>query len=1027
VGFTTFSERFGEEAAFALVREMTGVIGEVARAEGSDIHNVVGDGVIVVFGAPIADEDAPLRACRTALASLAKLESVWSAIGSRYGVRPAARMGISAGSAVFGSVHGESAPGPTVLGDAVNVASRLQALAEPGMILINDAARRLVEGRVDLDFIGERVVKGRQAAERVYRLTGLREGATRFEAALDRGLTVFTGRADELDGLIADFEAATAGARVIDVVGEPGIGKSRLLHEFRLRLQGLRTIALSGICTPEAREKPFHAFIDVGRGAFRITPDDDRAAVEGKLQEGLEALGLATDEAVDLLLNLLGFEPTRGRIQTLDGVLIGLRTRELLGRVVRARARLSPLVLLIDDLHWIDSASLSLIEQLADTGAPARLLIVHSRRPGPPPSWAERPATRILALSPLGPRETSNLIRARFAEVKAPDPLVSKIAEKADGNPLFAEEIVSYLVEQGLGASVDPQAVAAATPETVQAIFASRVDRLPPRSVRLLQIAAVIGRRFDPRLVATIAGAADWAADALAELGEQDLVRADDATGEYEFKHALLRDTIYDRLLSAPRAEIHAAVAQEMERRGGNSLLERAEQLAHHFAEADIPAKAFHYLALAARKSLNVYVIPEAEAQFRKALAVLERHPQAASPQAAAGVVAGLLETLMLKSEYAEAGKIAEAYMPLVRSAGDTRELVVASYYLTLSLVQQYRLLEGRALAQEALEVAKRLGDERARAFACVSLMHCRTRLGLDGEDEAQRRRAELIADAQRLNDNFLRNSAYFVVCWDCIYRGLMKEARAYALQLNAAGEANGDPRAIGFANWMLGWVHVVGGSPEHATAYARDSARFSIAPFDQLQARTILAVSAVLSGNAREGLQQMLTLNAEFRRLGALYSALEGPLGVALIGVGRLREGIVTMERAIAARDAVGDRSASGWTRLLLAEVYIEILAGGRRAPWRVILANLFTLLAIRLTGARRASALLAEAARHSQWSPQGSAIARIEYDRGRLHEMRGRRREALQCFRRACDLFGSQGLETPRKLSEAALARVA
>ena len=216
-------------------------------------------------------------------------------------------------------------------------------------------------------------------------------------------------------------------------------------------------------------------------------------------------------------------------------------------------------------------------------------------------------------------------------------------------------------------------------------------------------------------------------------------------------------------------------------------------------------SKAFKYLAMAARKSLNVYAVAEAESYFRRALAIYDQSPSCADPPLASPVVVGLLETLMLKGDYRDAGAIATKYMPVVKQAGETPELVTAYYYQTLSLVQRYELRAAHALMSEGFEVAERIGDGRARAYARAGLMHCRTRLGLDTFEEAERRKAELMEDCRKFDDNFLRNSAYFVVLWDYIYRGLVKDARAIAVGLIASGETSGDPRAISFANWMLG------------------------------------------------------------------------------------------------------------------------------------------------------------------------------------------------------------------------------
>ena len=679
VGFTAASERLGEEAAFGLVQSLSQIVERAVQAEGARIHNIVGDGIMVAFGAPAALEDAPLRACRAALAILANLKASAAEIEAKHGARLEVRIGLNAGPAVFGRLNASGEAGMTVLGDAVNVAARLQALAEPGTAVVSEAVYRLAEGQVEATFAGERPIKGRAASEKVYRLDGIRGDPSRFAASLSRGLTAFVGRDRELETLEKRFAAIASGVHAIDIVGEPGIGKSRLLHEFRAHAAGRRALLLAGACSSDGRRTPFRAFLDIVRASFRIAPGDDQAAVKPKLHEGLSALALESDRNLGLLLNLLGHEPPPGALAGLDGVLIGLRTRELLRRTIQARARLAPLVLMIEDIHWLDSASEALLGRLIAIRDPLPLLILHTRRPDYAPPWAGNPAVTRLSLDPLSERETSRIAEARLGVKQLPEALGALIAAKAEGNALFAEEIASFLLERGVlardgaGVSFDPAAVTAVLPDSVRSILASRVDQLPREARGLLQTAAVIGRRFDPHLVLAVTDGRNRQGASFAAMEAADLIHRDEASGDYLFKHVLFRDAIYDRLLNAPRVATHLKVAAELERRSGNALFENAESLAHHFSEGECPEKAFKYLHMAASKSLNVYAVAEAEVFFRKALATYERNPSCAEPLPAARAVVGLLEALMLKSDYRDAGVCAEKLMPVVLQAGETR------------------------------------------------------------------------------------------------------------------------------------------------------------------------------------------------------------------------------------------------------------------------------------------------------------------------------------------------------------------
>ena len=233
VGFTSFSERSGEEAAYTLMRNLSKLMDDAVHEQGGVVQSFTGDGIMAVFGAPVAFEDAPLRACRAALSILERLKTAGPDLVSKHGVRPQIRIGLNTGAAVVGKVQQGADAGITVLGDTVNFAARLQALAEPDSVLMSEATHRLVQGMVDANFAGEQTIKGKSEPQKVYRLNSVRPGATRFERAISRGLSAFVGREQELEVLDRVLDEARSDLRIVDIVGEPGMGKSRLLHEFR--------------------------------------------------------------------------------------------------------------------------------------------------------------------------------------------------------------------------------------------------------------------------------------------------------------------------------------------------------------------------------------------------------------------------------------------------------------------------------------------------------------------------------------------------------------------------------------------------------------------------------------------------------------------------------------------------------------------------------------------------------------------------------------------------------------------------
>jgi predicted ATPase len=331
------------------------------------------------------------------------------------------------------------------------------------------------------------------------------------------------------------------------------MGKSRVLHEIRQRIGKDRAFVYQELAR---QQTPFLPFIEVVRRSFRVDGGEAEKNIAQKLETGLTALGLQSSRNLGLLLHLLGLTVPEGVLTGLDGVLIGLRTRELLQHLLEARCRLSPVVLVIEDLHWIDNASKELLGKIIDVGAKLRLLVITTRRSEYSPPWLGRLVVTNLPLEPLAAGDIRHLIQERLSVAALPEGLAQQVIDKAEGNPLFAEEILSYLTERGDLRTVagtlefNASAVSPALPASVQSILAAS-DRA------LLQTASVIGRRFDPELLANVLNEGE-VDDRLASMHALDLIHQKSKTGDFEFKHALVRDALYNNLLSEARASLHS-------------------------------------------------------------------------------------------------------------------------------------------------------------------------------------------------------------------------------------------------------------------------------------------------------------------------------------------------------------------------------------------------------------------------------------------------------------------------------------
>ena len=998
VGFTAFSDRRGEEAAYSLMQRTSELMTAAIHAQGGTVKNFTGDGVMALFGVPTALEDAPLRACRAALNIQERIESEAATIEAKFGLRPQMRIGINTGPMIIGEIKSGESTGVTAIGDTVNLAARLLGLAEPGAVVLSEATHRLVRGLVEIKPAGEHEIKGKAEKQKIYRLEAIHHRAARFDRSVSIGLTAYVGRSRELKDLERALEAAAHGIGVVDIVGEPGIGKSRLVYEFRRLIDDQRALVLSGSCAPDGQQTPFLLFIDIVRSSFGVSKGEAESEIARKLDQNLTMLGLASEQNLGLLLNLLGLKAPESALKDMDGLLISLRTRDLLLRLLQERCRLMPVVMVIEDLHWIDNASEEVLGRVIALETELALLIVQTYRSEYRAPWADQPRVRTLRLEPLTTADTSQIVCARFGvgDVPAALSLARVVTDKAEGNPLFAEEIASYLVERelvrltGNGIEYDAQTVAAALPASIQSLLSARVDQLSEKDRYLLQAASVIGRRFSRDLLAVLTRSDD-VDGRLAAIENLDLIHPYGRSEEVAFKHALVRDALYDRLLTAQRQALHLRVAEAIERRSANRLLEVAEVLAYHYGCTSQADKAFQYHSAAGRKSLAIYSLDEAERYCRKALDLIDAHPGCAGEQLVAEVITLLLEVLYLNGNNPAVAREAERYMPRLETMPDSPHLAVALSFYSLTLGNKGDFRAGEAAAKRALDIAERIGDAKAEGYALVGLLFCATVLFRYPLAVAETLGARLLSSSEKARDNYLQNWAYWCIAWDYLLRGLMNQSRDWAAKLVASGHERGDPRALGMAHWTLGFISMVGLSFDDAVANANACIQVAVTPYDRNFGRIVKATAEILQGRVAEGLAQLEELRDWAQVNGFLHvdGVMDFATAVGLVVSGSMREGIQLLQRAIAARDASGDRANAAWCRGTLAEIYLEILLGERKVPLRMILKNLDTILAARLFGARRVRALLEQVAQQDHFSERGTIRARINMELGLLYKV--------------------------------------
>jgi class 3 adenylate cyclase len=1034
VGFTAFSEKAGEEAAFTLMRSLSALMDEAVTEQGGVVQSFTGDGIMAVFGAPVAFEDAPLRACRAALSIQRKLKANGGDLEIKHGVRPQLRIAVNTGVAVVGKVQGGTDVGGTVLGDTVNFAARLQALAEPDSILMSEATYRLVQGMVEASFAGEHSVKGKAQAQKVFCLDGLRHGATRFEAAMSRGLSAFVGREDELVVLERSLQEAQTELRVIDIEAEPGMGKSRLVHEFRQRIGKERAFVLSGSCSSDGQQTPFLPFIEVVRGSFRLSAGELEKDTAQKLEMGLTSLGSHSPRHLSLLLHLLGLKVPEGALVGLDGVLIGLRTRELLQELLEARCKLSPVLMVIEDLHWIDSGSEELLDRILRNESKLPLLLVYTRRREYVPPWLDR-RTGIakLHLQPLPSGDIRRLIQGRLGAETLPEALARKVTEKAEGNPLFAEEIVSFLTERGVlhakNGKLDFGAVAASLPASVQGVLHARVDRLEPKDRALLQAASVIGRRFDAGLLKAAASETEDLGTRLDAIQKLDLIHLESRTGDYAFKHALVREALFQTLLTERRQMLHGKIAEEIERRSGNRLAEVAEVLAHHYSQTTNSHKAFAYLSMAGSKSLGVYSLDEAMNYLVSALALLDKNPDCASDEAVAEFFVSYTLLLSLSLRPGEMINALQRYLVRIGQLGDDARTVRIRHHFVFALLWNARYSDAVAEQRATSEMASRLGDSRAKAYSLAGEIYVSTIADVPKPlHEFVILKRDILAAASETNDAYIQCWARFVIVWEEIYRGRMNEAREAARDLMQVGRQLNDPRTTGFGLAALTWIALTSDSYAEALECCDQSLMLTLAPFEQINATRAKGWALVLLRRIEEGIKlleedrhrciadgNLYAVNASFPIFG-LYQVLSANIAG---GIRLIEEGIVSHEN-------VGCRVMADWSRFYVSEVYLQIIGGNEKLPFFALVKNLPIITRVMLTAAARIPALMAPVLSNPHFDNAGLHVGRAQMILGLLYKLKRKRPQAVQHLVEAKRILSQFGQTPILARVDAALAEL-
>jgi len=1013
------ADRDPEDARKILDPVLERMMEAVHRYEGT-VNQVMGDGIMALFGAPLAHEDHAVRACYAALRMQDAVKRHAEEARRTHGVNVQIRVGLNSGEVVVRAIGSDLHMDYTAVGQTTHLAARMEQLAGPGSIVITPDTLALVEGYVDVKSLGPVPVKGLIGAVEVYEVTGAGPARTRLQAVARRGLTRFVGRDAELEQLRRALQLAGDGrGQVVAVVGEAGVGKSRLLYEFTHshRLQGWLVLESASVSYGKATS--YLPVIDLLKDYFKIQDRDGLRDIREKVTGKLLSLEEALKPTLPALLALLDVPVDDAPWQTLDPVDRRQRTLDAVKRLLLREAREQPLLLIFEDLQRIDSETQALLEALVESLGSARLLLLVNYRPEYRHPWGSKTSYSQMRLDALSAASAGELLEALLGDDPGLVPVKQLLIKR--GNPFFLEETVRTLVEtQALAGKrgqyrLTQSVQAIQVPPTVQAMLAARIDRLPPEDKRLLQVASIVGKDVPFALLRAIADLPDDALDGgLSRLQTAEFLYE---TGlypelEYSFKHALTHDVTYSGLLQERRRELHARIVDAIEALYRDRLVGEIERLAHHALRGELREKAVDYLRQAGLKAAVRSAPQDARVSFEQALEVLRALPES-------------------QSTLEQAFEIRLELRPVMQQLGEARPMLE-------------RLREAEALAE-------RLNDDRRRGQVCALATNDHSRLG--ELDEALVTGARALEIASRLGDVRLRILTTSFLGQAHYYRGEYEQAVALATDNLAALPAD--------------WVYEYLGNSTPASVYDRACLVRSLAELGRFAEAAKYEVEAI---RIAESTQHAFTIAAAYWaahtlhlhqgdwvkarslieheiavvRAGSLVFLLPfavaasawalAQLGEASEALNRLREGNQLLER-IAASGHVAHRTwvdhSLGRASLLLGRLD-EAQCLAERAVESSPSQRGFAAHALHLLGdiashsdcfdAARAEAHYREALALAEPRGMRPLVAHCHHGLGKLHQHTGQRRQAQEHLALAIAMYREMDMPSWVEQAEAA-----
>lgn len=871
-GFTPLSEKLGPETMYAMMDEVYEIlIHKVHEYEGT-VNEMTGDGVMALFGAPIALEDAPQRAIRSAMAIHKEMTRFNERMHQEKGNFPPVmmRVGIHTGPVVVGTLGNDLRVEFKAVGDTVNLASRMESLAEPGTTYISENTFKSTEGLFRVEALGEKEIKGKEKPLKVYRVIAPSSRRTRFDVSAERGLTPFVGRQRELELLLDGFGRSREGrGQAISIISEAGIGKSRLLYEFRKAVTNEDVTFLEGRCLSYSRNVAYHPIIDILKANFEIQDNDTGQQISQKVTSFLKTIQVDEPPTLPYLLELLYVKESGIEKMQISPEARKDRTLEALKRITLKGSEFHPLIMAVEDLHWMDRSSEDALKQLLESISGSRVFLIFTYRPEFVHTWGSRSYHSQITLNRLSNRESLAMVNHLLNTTNVDKTIEDLTLSKAEGIPFFIEEFIKSLrelkiIEQSNGAYKLTRDLKAITiPSTIHDVIMARVDHLPEEAREVLRTGSVIEREFSHELIQKVTGLPEQQLlSHLSTLRDSELLyeRGIYPNNTYIFKHALTKEVVYDSILTKKRKQLHEKIVRAIENINAGNISDCYGILTSHCMACEDYEKGAEYARLEARKYQKAASLKDAIEYAKRSILCLEKLPQNEAVQkrvidarvklsmyylslnyhieakdAVEPIINLALELnyqkripgiytaigmyyCFVEEDIVKGTQYLKDFFEVARKAGDFLSLWIANFQLGAVLCNNHQFDESITYLKTALDLSvlskNLIGIAQAKSgLAWNYNLQGKTNLALQMSKEA-------LEFAKESGDSYAMQPAYTTYGVSYYYKGVFHEAETYLIEGLAYYEKANFPTFSSLASGYLGITYGDMGKYEKAEEF---------------------------------------------------------------------------------------------------------------------------------------------------------------------------------------------------------------